>query len=393
MVVVSVSFVLTGCLTTDAYLTVDRDGSGELRLEVFPPPEITGAVEESDAEALARSALEGVDGATFESNQRLGQTFYIVKVPFSDFRELTTNVADGASVAGQRITPFSRFDLRELPDGGWSLDAVTRPLAQAATFAEGPQLAGLQGLAASEEAGVGLELSVTLPGRLMDTNADYQEGDTASWSLNDPAASYTLSMRTEAKPLLTPLQWVLVGLGGVFVLGAVFMFIGASGPVKRRSLRKPSRTEHEAFMPNHATPEPKGTKRQKAHAKRRKRLEAGTRTGWEDPFAHRDVDPMPPAESEPGPHPHRPLPPLDQGAFDGSPHDQGSPQSTSDPLVDGDPTVPVVPFPDSPPPSDEAIDMAHDPTHLEQPGHAENVPPPVVLPPGPSDDPDYNPPI
>lgn len=378
----------SGCLTTNAFLTIDDDGSGELRLEVFPPPTISGAVDSSGVESLAREALGGVDGSTFEAKERLGQTFYIVKIPFSDFRQLTTNLAEGATVAGQSITPFSQFDLRELPGGGWSLDAVTRPLAQAATFAEGSSLTGLQGLIATDQAGVGMELTVTLPGRLTDSNADSEENDTARWSLNDPTASYTLAMRTEATPLLTPLQWVLAGLLAVFVLGGVLMFVGASGPVKRRSLRKPSRKEHEAFMPHQGAPEPEQPKRHKTHAKRRKRLVTGRKTGWEDPLAHTPVDPMPPAETEPGPHPHRPLPPLDQGLLG-----HGSPQTTPDPLAGEGPgpTGPVAPFPDSSAPSAEAVEVAHDPAHLEQPSRGDHVPPPAVLPPGPSDDPDYNP--
>ena len=63
----------TGCLTSDAYVTVDGDGSGELRMEVFPPPEVSDTIAGSGVDALIRSALEGVEGATFESGKRFGQ--------------------------------------------------------------------------------------------------------------------------------------------------------------------------------------------------------------------------------------------------------------------------------------------------------------------------------
>lgn len=371
----------TGCLTTDAHVTIHDDGSGVLRMEVFPPPAISGAVDDAGVEAIARRALEGVDGASFETEHRLGQTFYIVEVPFADFRRLTTNVADGATMAGQSLTPFTRFDLRELPDGGWSLDAVTNPLDRAAAFSEGSPLVGLQALAGTDDAGVGLELSVTLPGSLTDSNADSREGDTATWNLTDPTATYELAMRTEATPLLTPLQWVLAGLLALFLLGAVLMFVGASGPVKRRSLRKPSRREHEAFMPPNAGEPPKQPKERRGHVRRRERMVAEERTGWEDPLVHAPLDPMSQGPTEPGPHPHRPLPPLTDALLDAEP----------DPLAGEDPAGPLRPFPDSSPPTPEAVHTAHDPAHMDQPGHAEEVPPPEVLPPGPSDDPDHNP--
>lgn len=383
LVVPAISLLLSGCLTTDAYLTVDDDGSGELRLEVFPPPAVSGALDTSGVEALARDTIEGVDGASFESKERSGQTFYTVTIPFEDFRQLTTDVIAGATVGGQRLTPFSQFDLRELPDGGWSLNAVTNPLDRAATLTEGSSLAGLQGLAATDEAGVGLELSVTLPGRLTDSNADFQEDNTARWNLSDPAATYELRMRTEATPLLTPLQWVLIGLLGVFVLGGVLMFVGATGPVKRKTLRKPSRKEHEAFLHNPAggeLPQPKVPRR---HARRRRRMFSEGRRSWDDPLAHTEVDPMPPAESDPGPHPHRPLPPIDSSAMVAAP----------DPFAGEDPSGPGHVFPDSSPLLPEAVNEAHDPAHMEQVGHGERLSPPDVLLPGPSNDPDYNPDI
>ncbi|MCZ7630134.1 MAG: hypothetical protein M5U19_14305 [Microthrixaceae bacterium] len=59
LVVPAISLLLSGCLTTDAYLTVDDDGSGELRLEVFPPPAVSGALDTSGVEALARDTIEG----------------------------------------------------------------------------------------------------------------------------------------------------------------------------------------------------------------------------------------------------------------------------------------------------------------------------------------------
>lgn len=335
----------SGCLTTDAYVTINGDGSGELRLEVFPPVAVSGALDASGVEALARDALEGVDGATFESKERLGHTFYIVNVPFEDVRQLTTNIADGATMAGQRVTPFSQFDLRELPDGGWSLNAVTNPLDLAATFSEGSALAGLQGLAGTEEAGVGLELSVTLPGRLTDSNADSQEDNTARWILNDPAASYDLQMRTESTPLLTQLQWVLLGLVAVFVLGGVLMFVGASGPVKGKSLRRRSRKEHEAFLSAGEVETPSRSKKRKQHAHRRKRMVTDDRTGWENPGpvptpGDAGFDPPDPGSD---PQHHRPLPHIDV---------QGSPGTTDSDFTD-------------------------------HPSHGETIRPQTVLPPGP----------
>lgn len=306
--------LLTGCLTSDAHLTIAEDGSGELRAEVTPPVELSDALEATQIEALASNALEGVEGASFETQERRGRITYIVEVPFDDYRDLTTNIAGGATVAGQRFTPFSQFDLRELPDGGWSLHAVTNPLAQVVSSSDGSPLAGIVGLAAGEQAGSGLELSVTLPGRLTNSNADSREDNTARWDLNDPSAAHVLQMRTEATPLLSPLQWVLVGLVGLFVVGAVLMFVGARGPVKRKTLFKPSSREREAVIAGSAVESPKQPRRRRRHARRRKRLASCGRTGWENPGEVAPAEPgAPPIGAGPtagGAQPPRYLPPL-----------------------------------------------------------------------------------
>ena len=317
----------TGCLTSDAYVTVDGDGSGELRMEVFPPPEVSDTIAGSGVDALIRSALEGVEGATFESGERSGQRFYSVKIPFDDYRQLTTNIAEGATIGDQALTPFAQFDLRELPDGGWSLAAVTNPLDRVATFTGGSPLQMLQGLAGTEEAGVGLSLSVTLPGRLTDSNADSQDGNTAEWKLNDPSATYELRMRTEPVPLLSPIQWFLIGLVGVFLVGAVLMFVGATGPVKRWSPRKRKPESHDAFLHKQSQQPLVPSETKQRHARRHKRIVAGGRTGWEDPGAPTTTDPAGTAgpgatAGEQSPQPQ--LPPITMQRTDEGPPDAPS---------------------------------------------------------------------
>ena len=327
LVATAVALFTTGCLTSDAYVTVDGAGSGELRMEVFPPLEVSDTIAGSGVDALIRSALEGVDGATFESGERLGQRFYSVEIPFDDYRQLTTNVAEGATIGDQALTPFAQFDLRELPDGGWSLDAVTNPLDRVATFTGGSSFQMLQGLAGTEEAGAGMSLSVTLPGRLTDSNADSQDGNTAEWKLNDPAASYELQMRTEPVPLLSPIQWFLIGLVGVFLVGAVLMFVGATGPVKRWSPRKGKPESHDAFLHKQSQQPLVPSETKQRHARRHKRIVTGGPTGWEDPGARTATDPAGTAgpgatAGEQSPQPQ--LPPITMQRTDEGPPDAPS---------------------------------------------------------------------
>lgn len=316
--VVVVALVTSGCLGADVSVEVDADRSGEVRLQVTPPVELSGEIEDAGVEDLVEDAIEGIDGADFEVEDRFRDT-YIVVIPFRDYRQLTDDIADGGDIAGGRVTPFARFDLRELPDGGWELDAATNPLGAAVSFPQGSPLGVLVQRADDSGEGSGVELSITLPGKLVSSNADSQIDGTAVWSIDDPTASYELHMRTEEDPLLDPLQWVLLGLLALLVTGAALMFVGATGPSRGKNLFKRSRGKSDPFLHEGTDIErSKSSGREpRHHARRNKKLVAGGRPDWVDPLAHQPVDPQAPHSGEAGPQPHRELPPLPESGPDG----------------------------------------------------------------------------
>lgn len=305
--------LLTGCLTSTARLEVGSNGSGFLRLEATPNIQTAGAIESTGAVRVVRNAVEGVDGATFEIRNVQGQSVFVITVPFEDYRELTSGASNGVVIGGARIAPFSSFDLREQPDGGWRLQARTNPLASAVDFGEGSPFGGLVDLAEGAD-GAGLDLSIKLPGSMIDSNADSREGGIARWKLSDPSRAYDLLLVTESKPLLNPLQWLLIALGVLFAVGAILMFVGASGPAKRRSLFPSSRRpeSHEVFLnkgPSGSVgPPPPANKR----ARKRRGDSTANPTGWEPPPATTtDEASGGPAPGAGGPTPPRPLPHID----------------------------------------------------------------------------------
>ncbi|MFV0318605.1 MAG: hypothetical protein ACK5O2_16785 [Microthrixaceae bacterium] len=270
VVLVLVALAATGCFDADAAVVVKSDGSGVVTFEVIPDPDLAVVLDQVDIETIAQDVLAGVEGATFRAEERMGLERYFVEVPFDDYRDLTVNILEGATIAGQTFTPFTQFDLRELDEGGWRLTAVTNPLGAMASFQEGTAL-GLAGAAARARTGTDprVKLSVSLPGAVIASNAESTDKGTAVWELSDPSKPYTLDMTTEAVSAFTTLQLVLAGVAGVIVLGLVLTLVGSVGPARRdRGSRSRRRRERKRSRGGNGV--------------------AGT-TGWEPPSANQDL--------------------------------------------------------------------------------------------------------
>ena len=311
VLVAVVALLCTGCLSGEAELTVDDDGSGTITVEVFPPGRLTDDLDADDLDDLLDTAAETAGDIEIETIERDGVSGFRVEVPFDDVDQAVVALQGGTTLAGQTVGLFESLSIVELPDDeGWEMSASLVPLDQVAGSGSGgpSELDGLLDAAGLSSSGSGFDLSVSLPGNVLSSNADSTDGGTATWNLDDAEAPATLRMRTEPAPLITPFRVIVGGAALVVLLGVVLFMVGASRP-QRASRRE--RRKLEAERP----PSPTST------------------AGW--------------ARPEPSPEA---LPPISSSPDPWTPTSTSTPHSTSSVAVPSGPTSPEPP-PYSPPPA------------------------------------------
>jgi hypothetical protein len=258
--VAAAAVVLTGCLVADVGVEVNEDGSGKVVVEVYPSDEFRDRLRQLDLEDLEQ--LSRTDGAQIELSEigTIGRRGYRIEVPFDDYRVLNTAGEGGIRFGGADIRLFSTFGLTEA-NGFWTLSAELRPLDEVVTTLR--QVLGVGTVDNRPE----VNLSITLPGRVIRSNSDTQEGGTARWTFDfsepvTPANSATrLEMRTEPVPLVTPAQWVLIAAAAVVLAGAALVVVtsnrGGRGTGRSRRRRR-RRSEGDTGWSKAPVDAPKG---------------------------------------------------------------------------------------------------------------------------------------
>jgi hypothetical protein len=229
--------LLTGCLTATVALEVDDSGSGQIAIEVYPSDLYRKRLKDVDLERLERASRSS--GADVEISEigTVGNRGYRIEVHFDDYRVLTTAGEGGVRLGGQDVRLFAAFGLIE-KDGGWTLLAEMNPLGE--VLAPVAMLFGLPAVDSTPK----VDLSVTLPGRVIRSNSTTQEGGTATWNLdfstpvNPGTAPTPLEMQTEPVPLITPAQWAIIAGVLVVVLGIAFIALGGAAVSRRRPRRR-----------------------------------------------------------------------------------------------------------------------------------------------------------
>lgn len=314
--------IATGCLTADVGVEVGKDGSGSVVVEVYPGPAFRERLRQLDLEELERRSRS--DGATVEISEigTVGNRGYRIEASFDDVRALNSTGEAGVRVAGVDFRLFNAFTLNEI-DGEWTLAAELRPLGEVAGLLR--QLLGLGASADTPE----LDVAVTLPGRVVRSNADEQEGGTARWQFdfsgpgNPTSSPVRLDMRTEPVPLVTPAQWAMLGAAGVVLLGMVLVVAGS---------RRSSRT------------------RIRGRRRRRARGADGDPSGWaKQPFDAPKQDqavvapPLPWQTYKPGQEPAGAVPPPPSAAFPGAATSAPAAATTAIPAAPASSTAPSGP--------------------------------------------------
>ncbi|MFN7148941.1 MAG: DUF2510 domain-containing protein [Microthrixaceae bacterium] len=231
LLLVATILVATGCLNGKAELTVKDDDSGTLVVEVLPPGRLTDELDADDVAELFESPDADIQVDAVDRDGRAG---YRLEVPFDDYRAIEEALGGSAGAAGVSAGMISSLSIVELPDDeGWEFSATVG--STSGTTGSGELDALIAG-----ESGSGFEFSVSLPGNVLNSNADSTDGGTATWDLGDPAAPTDLRMRTEPAPLITPFRVIVGGAALVVLVGLVLFLIGASRPqrVSRRARRQ-----------------------------------------------------------------------------------------------------------------------------------------------------------
>jgi hypothetical protein len=221
----------TGCLRTDVNVHVNDDRSGSIDLDLYFSEETLrlAGLNPDDLKDLAETATGGQDGVEISTIAADGERGIRVSVQFDDYRQLTSSLTNG-EFEGRTLRVFQSFEITEGPDGKWSLQATVDPGGFDAVMNEIP--AGLPTGDVSPD-DVAINLAVTLPGEVARSNAASTDGGTATWELTGSNAATTMSMENEPSSV-SPLQWVMIAVGALIVLGLVLILVTAAGGRRRR---------------------------------------------------------------------------------------------------------------------------------------------------------------
>ncbi|UDY37955.1 LppM family (lipo)protein [Dermatobacter hominis] len=221
----------TGCLRADVNVHVDDDRSGSVELDLYFSEESLrlAGLNPDDLKDLAETATasqEGIDISTIAAD---GERGIRMTIEFDDYRQLASALTEG-DVQGRTLRLFQSFEISEGPEGKWSLQAEVDPGGFDAVLNEIPASFPTEDLDPDD---VEVNFSVTLPGEVARTNATSSDGGTATWVLAGSDAATTLTLENEPSSV-SPLQWAMIGIAALIVIGLILLLVTAAGGRRRR---------------------------------------------------------------------------------------------------------------------------------------------------------------
>lgn len=244
----------TGCLRAELGVVIDDDRSGEIVLELYFNEAELGAadIDADELRQLTEAATQAMDGVDVELVKAAGEQGIKLTVPFDDYRQISSALTN-ANAVGQPLRAFQSFEVTEGTDGRWSMKASIDPSGFQSVLTAVP--ASIPG-SNFDMSDLDLTLSVTLPGEVVTSNSTDVDGGTASWKLTGSDAAQSLSMDNQPGSV-NLLQWALIGVGGLFIVGFLLVFLTAAGGKRRhrRGKRVKVDTNHpqDWAAPNGAT--------------------------------------------------------------------------------------------------------------------------------------------
>lgn len=229
----------TGCLRAEVGLNVndDRSGSVDVKILVNKNSVEAAGITQKQLEQLVDAAAKQMPGADVSVIDDRGDRGVNVTVPFEDYQQ-AIDALTNASFQGQPLHMFQSMKITPGTEGMWTMRAVADPVGIQAIIAEIPKFAPVPPLDPQDAE---INFSVTLPGEVVASNAFHVDGGTAMWKLTGKDAVTELNVRNEPGSL-SPLQIVLIGVGGLLVGGFILVLLtAAKGGKSKQWTKRPRR--------------------------------------------------------------------------------------------------------------------------------------------------------
>ncbi len=225
---------LAGCFRLEVDVTVEDDGAGSFSMLAAMSDQMLAMADGDNPFLEAQAAVDPAampEGAVVESYAQDGFTGTRWTFPFAAGGDVGASIDRAAQrVGGSALTgangPFERFELRRV-DGEWRFQAVIRPLAgddAPSSLGLDPQSAAL---AQQMLANGWYRVRITLPGELLEHDADRVEAGALVWEIDIFAAeprTLTAASRVDAG-LPAPLVIALAALAILALAALAWLFL------------------------------------------------------------------------------------------------------------------------------------------------------------------------
>src|SRR3972149_3304499 len=184
------ALVATACkIETNIGAVINANGSGTIVTEIGMDEEAKGFfLPEAGADPFEGNALADCEGARTREEQRGDLTFYIIECDVADITEFENTLTSTEN------TMLTSFDIT-VTDTLVSVSGTA-----SAEDALGSEVEGFD--PALLEESISAHLKITLPGRILNHNADSQSGNTLTWDI--PILGGTLDVEASSDPSGTP---------------------------------------------------------------------------------------------------------------------------------------------------------------------------------------------
>lgn len=211
------ALVATACkIETNIGTIINADGSGTIITEVGMDEEAMGFLGTTDP--FEGNELAGCEGARTREEKRGDMTFYILECDVADVTELENAMTESGD------TMLTSFDIT-VTDALVSVSGTASAEDALGSEAEGFDPALL-------EDSISANLKITLPGRILEHNADSRSGNTLTWKI--PILGGTLDVAASSDPSGTPSgggdggggfpMWLIAVIAAVVLGGGYYLW-------------------------------------------------------------------------------------------------------------------------------------------------------------------------
>lgn len=234
LVLLALAVVAAGCqVRVGTDVTVGRDGAGRIALTVALDEELASSLAADEVDPFGALGDDLPDGWRVDRSAPDGGLAATVSADFDDPEGLATRVAqlqEGLDDEDPVVLDDVALDVADDGSARFTARAGFRPpsstgLAGGGITFDGDDLASL--LAERGDEVMRVDLRVSLPGPVVESNADEVEGSTATWAL---PVTELADVRAVGGPPEDRTWWVV---GGALLAGVVVGYVGL-GLLRRR---------------------------------------------------------------------------------------------------------------------------------------------------------------